>query len=164
MTDRPLPPRRDLKYMSIEEFRRLGYLQEVNRQLLHPLGLALEVRVLEDGSMQLSGVWDCREDPEGVIYGDVGIPRPEKAAFVADELERRSDRRAAALGYVIQPCGRPPDAPMPGLDQSIVPGRRVGPGETDHEGAAEYQRRAEERRRSYESRPPRPAGPRGDPL
>lgn len=37
---------------------------------------------------------------------------------------------------------------LPGLDESIVPGRRVGPGETDVEGAAAYRaRRAEQRAR-----------------
>lgn len=29
--------------MDVEEFRELGYLQEVNRRVLHPLGLALSV-------------------------------------------------------------------------------------------------------------------------
>ena len=30
------------KYMPIKEFRERGYLQELNRRFLHPLGLALE--------------------------------------------------------------------------------------------------------------------------
>lgn len=97
------PPPRRLKRMSIGEFRRLGYLQEVNRQFFHPLGLALEVHVNQDGSMRLSGVWDCREDPEGVYYAGPDAPRPEKAAFVAEQLARRAEVRREALGYVIQP-------------------------------------------------------------
>lgn len=33
-----------ITYASVEEFQQEGYLQEVNRTFLHPLGLALEVR------------------------------------------------------------------------------------------------------------------------
>jgi len=36
-------------HMDIKEFKERGYLQEVNRKFLHPLGLALEV-VIDDGS------------------------------------------------------------------------------------------------------------------
>jgi hypothetical protein len=57
--------------MDIAEFRDQGYLQEVNRLVLHPAGLALEVVVNEDGTEQLGGVLDCREDPEG-IWHDFG--------------------------------------------------------------------------------------------
>jgi len=32
-------------YISLEEFRKLGYLQELNRRFLHPLGLSMEVKV-----------------------------------------------------------------------------------------------------------------------
>jgi hypothetical protein len=47
---------RQLRRMSIAEFRAFGYLQEVNRLLLHPLGLALEVVVAGDGTEFLGGV------------------------------------------------------------------------------------------------------------
>jgi hypothetical protein len=35
--------------MNIKEFREFGYLQELNRKYLHPLGLALEVTIDEKG-------------------------------------------------------------------------------------------------------------------
>lgn len=56
------------KYIPIEEFRKEGYLQEVNRRFLHPLGLALEVDRDDNGNEYLSGIWDSRDDPEGIIY------------------------------------------------------------------------------------------------
>lgn len=31
-----------MKYLGVDEFREIGYLQELNRTFLHPLGLALE--------------------------------------------------------------------------------------------------------------------------
>jgi hypothetical protein len=43
--------------ISIKEFGEAGYLQEVNRKFFHPLGLALEIVVDDDGSERLGGVW-----------------------------------------------------------------------------------------------------------
>jgi len=96
---------RDMKRMDIAEFRRLGYLQEVNRQFLHPLGLALEVMVEEDGSMRLSGVWDYRDDPEGMIFDEAEMGDEELALAREIELDRqrRMVCRRAALGYYVQP-------------------------------------------------------------
>lgn len=46
-----------------------GLLFEINRKVLHPLGLALEVSV--DGEdATVSAIWDCRKDPEGVLFDD----------------------------------------------------------------------------------------------
>ena len=60
----------ELKYMNIKEFVDEGYLQEANRQFFHPLGLALEIKTGNDGAepWYLSGVWDNRDDPEGVMF------------------------------------------------------------------------------------------------
>jgi hypothetical protein len=89
------------KRIDIAEFRRVGYLQELNRRFLHPLGLALEVVVEDDGSERLGGVWDYRDDPEGIWYaGDVDA---EKARRVAEEADRRRPAREAALGFWIEP-------------------------------------------------------------
>jgi hypothetical protein len=59
----------DIKRMNIKEFVEGGFLQEVNRQFFHPLGLALEVATdADDSNWRLSGVWDYRDDPEGMFY------------------------------------------------------------------------------------------------
>jgi hypothetical protein len=60
----------NIKYIDITEFRRLGLLQEVNRLFLHPRGLALEVVVDDDGTERFGGVWDYRDDPEGMGFAD----------------------------------------------------------------------------------------------
>jgi hypothetical protein len=75
-----------IKYMSVEEFREKGYLQEVNRCFLHPLGLALAVRQHEDGPETLEGIWDCRDDPEGLFF-TTPIVLSEKATEKADHVE-----------------------------------------------------------------------------
>lgn len=55
--------------MTIKEFRELGFLHEINRQVLHPVGLALEVIVDEQtGEEELGGVWDYRDDAEGIFF------------------------------------------------------------------------------------------------
>jgi hypothetical protein len=94
----------DIKRIDIREFRERGYLQEVNRQFLHPLGLALEVEIAEDGTVTLGGVWDYRDDPVGIYFeGDGGEPAL-RAAIVAEEWASREQPRRAALGYMIQPA------------------------------------------------------------
>lgn len=60
----------EIKRMDIKEFRALGFLQEANRLFFHPLGLALEVIINDEtGDETLGGVWDYRDDPEGMLFG-----------------------------------------------------------------------------------------------
>jgi hypothetical protein len=92
----------EVKYMDINEFREIGLLQEINRLFLHPRGLALEVGFNEDGSSFLSGVWDYRDDPEGITYGNVNL-NPTKAKYVQDLLDSKVNTRLKNFGYIIQP-------------------------------------------------------------
>jgi hypothetical protein len=102
MTD-VVPP---IKYINIKEFRERGYLQEANRRFFHPLGLALEITVDDKtGEETLSGVWDYREDPEGMTFGspdNYGL-NPMKAANVDGEIRAHAKARKAIFGQVIQP-------------------------------------------------------------
>ena len=94
----------EIKRMDIKLFRETGYLQELNRQFLHPLGLALEVIVAEDGSERLGGIWDYRDDPEGVLYGGNLERLAEKAKRAIKLLQdSKAKTRMKRLGYVIQP-------------------------------------------------------------
>ncbi len=96
---------KEIKRIDIAEFRRLGFLQEANRVFFHPLGLALEVIVEDDGSERLGGVWDSRGDPEGIAFSDP--PDAEKADAVAEEHKRHENARRLLLGDVIQEIGQP---------------------------------------------------------
>ncbi len=92
----------DIQYMSIKEFRQLGFLQEANRQFFHPLGLALQVVIdTETGEEKLCGIWDYRDDPEGIRYGDT--IDEQKAAYVAKLQAGKAAARQKRLGYVVQP-------------------------------------------------------------
>lgn len=90
--------------LSVAEFRELGYLQEVNRRFLHPLGLALVATTFE-GFEVIRGVRDDRADPEGIIYAPGTIPgaERERAATIDREWSYRSAARQSRLGYVVQP-------------------------------------------------------------
>ncbi len=92
----------EIKKIAIAEFRKLGYLQELNRQFLHPLGLALEIVVEDDGVERLGGVWDCRGDPEGFLYDEFDS---EKAKSIEEIQRKRARCRFGLFGFVIQPIG-----------------------------------------------------------
>lgn len=100
---------KDVKRIDIKEFREKGYLQEVNRQFLHPLGLALEIIADDDGNEKLGGIWDGREDPEGIYYDlqNSSVERNKKffenRKFVLDEARTKEPARIKLFGSVIEP-------------------------------------------------------------
>jgi hypothetical protein len=107
----------NIKRMNIKEFREAGFLQELNRLFLHPLGLALEVDIDDDGNETLGGIWDYRDDEGGNIYGSPSDP--EEAAIVkrrrqskADNVEKlrlaKAVERLNKYGWVIQPISQNP--------------------------------------------------------
>lgn len=95
------------KRIPIGEFRELGFLQEVNRQFFHPRGLALEVILGADGEERLGGIWDYREDPEGILFSDLsGEECAAKRDRVQREYERHEQARLLLLkGTTIQQIG-----------------------------------------------------------
>lgn len=99
----------EIKKIDIKEFREKGYLQEVNRRFFHPLGLALEVVINDDGSEQLGNIWDYREDKEGVYYSISNSDWErmerfkEKKDYIDNEMEERCKYRKEILGFDIEP-------------------------------------------------------------
>ncbi len=89
----------DINRADIKKLRADGIIQEVNRQFLHPLGLAIETIVNDDGTEQLGGIWDYRNDPEGIIFGHI---EPEKVEKVQKLTSEQHIRRFRELGFVIQ--------------------------------------------------------------
>lgn len=140
-----------VRKMDIREFRELGLVHEINRLLLHPLGMALEVALdPATGEESLSGVWDCREDQEGVLYADETL-NAVKAERVAHLMEQRGERRGAVLGYVIQPVD--PDASQLTVRiKEPVTSRIAPPGEYD-EGEETILERLDERAEDCEIEP-----------
>lgn len=100
-----------IKYMDPKEFQELGFLQEANRLFFHPLGLALDVSInTETGEVSIGGIWDYREEPEGIIFDSAIMNTDrasEKAVRVAEEWLRHAAARTKVLGSVIQQTTRP---------------------------------------------------------
>jgi hypothetical protein len=88
-----------IKKISIAEFRQMGLLHELNRRFLHPLGLALEVEIKADGTEELGGIWDYRDDPSGILYGHLDAEKMKRAQCFIDGQHRH---RQETLGYIIQ--------------------------------------------------------------
>lgn len=93
----------EIKRIDISEFREKGYLQEANRRFFHPLGLALEV-VIDDNGTRLGGVWDYRKDPEGIFFGiqdrneDDKKNMKQKKYFIDAEINKKITARIKLFG------------------------------------------------------------------
>ena len=60
----------------------------------------------EWGPWTLGGIWDYRDDPEGVTFGGDYLDTNEakkKAAFIAREQSIRAEKRQERLGFNVQP-------------------------------------------------------------
>lgn len=86
------------EYLTFDEMGAIGVVQEVNRLLLHSMGLALERS--PDGTLRIL----TDPDPEGWQFDGFDL-RPGAEAFAARQAEWHP-RREAALGFVVQPVGR----------------------------------------------------------
>ena len=100
---------KDIKYINIKEFRQQGYLQELNRQFLHPLGLALEVKIDENGNETLGGIWDYRDDPEGIAYDLKNSIKERIETFrrkfnnIEKQKKEKGEYRKKSLGFIVEP-------------------------------------------------------------
>lgn len=88
--------------MNIHEFQKLGYLQEINRQFLHPLGLSLVIKIDDQGNKDLHAINDHRDDAEGVMFKPRMLDK-KKADFIAREMDKRGKIRLSQHGFILQP-------------------------------------------------------------
>jgi len=102
-----VPVSGDADGISWAEFVALGYLQELNRRFLHPLGLALEVEV-KAGVPVGVGIRDDRDDLEGIVFAEPRLAvhrarRARAALFVERAWQARAEARVRARGWMVQP-------------------------------------------------------------
>ena len=93
-----------LKRMTPEDFLRGGYLQELNRRFLHPLGISLGARHI-NGQYELGPIFDCREIKDGVSFdmdGDPGL-FIDYLYKIEEEIISQVPKRKAHYGWVVQP-------------------------------------------------------------
>lgn len=111
------------RFLPLDEFVRLGYLQEVNRQFFHPLGLALVLEQDEEGGLTFAGFEDRRDDLEGMLFAEswVGTEQARRRArYVVAEQSGRAKLRSRDLGFVVQPIGAASEV-KPGSEEDELP-------------------------------------------
>lgn len=94
-----------LKTVTPKELLDWGLIFEINRSVLHPLGLAIAVEMTEKGEVFFSnGVWDSRDDPEGIIFAKDAFERGDaKYQNFMDKFgTARCEERTKVLGYTVQ--------------------------------------------------------------
>lgn len=96
----------DIKYLQNPEkfLIESGLLFEINRRVLHPLGLALQINIDDAGNYFFGGIRDYRDDPEGVMYDETtfqaGLEKLNKfmEKFGDSKLKERYER----FGFIVQ--------------------------------------------------------------
>lgn len=93
------------KYMDLSEFVESGYLQEVNRQFFHPLGLGLIINNTD------LCIVDEREVQEGIVITRWDFDRDQQRRLIVhDEFMRHHEARRRLLnGSTIQVIGHVPE-------------------------------------------------------
>ena len=92
----------DRKIMPHKDFQTLGFIQEVNRRLLHPCGLHMELGVGPCLGESALVIVDKREAPEGCYFEEQELSRG-KAQNVVDLFLARLRSRREVFGHIIQP-------------------------------------------------------------
>jgi hypothetical protein len=82
-----------------------GLLFEITRRIFHPLGMALEVVQEEGGEVHIGGIWDYRDDIEGIHFDEGktftgGLEKWER--FQREYGDAATEARREVLGYVVQ--------------------------------------------------------------
>ena len=93
--------------MTVQEFMECGLLQEINRRIMHPIGLALSVK-MEKGAdlstLEFGDILDRRDDPVGFVFGDLTCQTDlDKYAKVEAMLESKWPARVKKFGWLVQP-------------------------------------------------------------
>lgn len=97
------------KKLLVSDFRKQGYLQELNRQFLHPLGLSLEVLSYEDGHEEFGSIYDYRTDESGIVFDLINSDNARindfisKANNIKREKKRIQKNRKKLYKYQIEP-------------------------------------------------------------
>jgi hypothetical protein len=92
----------EMKKMNLNEFKSLGYLQELNRRFLHPLGLALAVSVDQHGNIKLDDIYDWREEYIHFGISESDVERREKFLKNKEYIDSELSRMSGVRGYEIE--------------------------------------------------------------
>lgn len=106
MLDLPAPHEWKIGAMKAGDFLiESGLLFEINRRILHPLGLAMVATLEEDGSHKINDIlFDGRHIPGGLEYDQITLVLSEDRLFeFMDEFGvGKMQERKRIKGYVLQ--------------------------------------------------------------
>ena len=88
-----------VKRADIKELREMGLIHELNRLFLHPMGFALEIIILDNGEEKLGGIWDYRDNPEGILFNKLNQKKIDK---IKKFRKQKAKKRKEILGFIIQ--------------------------------------------------------------
>lgn len=96
-------PAKGVKYLDGTEIFSLGLLFAINRTVLHPVGLAMEVGLSEEHpEVAVVRIWDDRDDPEGTRFEVSEELWTERMDAFMQLWEERTPARFDGLGYIVQ--------------------------------------------------------------
>lgn len=105
-------------YMSLDEFRTSGLLQEANRQFFHRLGMALAIVTFRDGSQELRLMDSREENPGGLLFEDITPDHAKRAENISREMERIGEIRQQLYRFGIQPLQK--GGPQPTSSKPVI--------------------------------------------
>lgn len=96
--------------MDLQKFKDLGFLQELNRQFLHPLGLALSFNCdydeknhkwMTNGTVTIQ---DYRDNPEYIRFSEDEMDKEFEKAIdrIRSLFRENAGQRIEKLGYIVQ--------------------------------------------------------------
>ena len=101
----------------VQFLRDNGLLFELNRQVLHPLGMELDIRLDEDGKITGIDLVDNRDNPQPLSFGPAEFTAGrEKYNAYLDERGRRNIQKRRQMGMVIQTGPQNPYTPAGGAE------------------------------------------------
>ena len=94
----------EIDKMDIATFVEIGMLQEINRLILHPVGMAMSVEIDDEGQCKLGDIL-ITEDPAGIHFSNESA-LSDKFKQKCDNLDSLRDKakeaRIRELGYFVQ--------------------------------------------------------------
>lgn len=95
-----------MRTMTAKEFRESGFMQEVNRRVLHPVGVSLQTVQQKDGS-EILAIIDAAEEQHGLFYHPTELKKALRSAVNALAKARLPFRRAFGIvdEYGVQQIG-----------------------------------------------------------
>lgn len=90
-----------MKYLNNSTFSKVGYINEINRLFLHPVGLSMILE--DDGDIK---ILDCTDIPGGLVFTEIDEQFKAKSDLILENYSNRSLERINKYGWSVQPLSK----------------------------------------------------------